>query len=331
MILKSYLIEKNILDLMKYQAILMYGENNGIKDDIKEELKKGKEDTETIILFNDEIIKNNELLLNNANSASLFSSKKIIFIHEANDKIFKIVEDFLQYKNSDIKLFIFSNSLEKRSKLRNYFEKNKDVGIIACYQDNERTLMNYISSRLKGWTGLSGEVINLIISNSNLDRKIIKSEIIKIKIFFKEKKINLQQLQDLLNIKQNKDFDQIRDASLLGNKAKVNALLSEIQFDQEDFMFCLNNLTYRLSKLIEIQDIAKESRNYENALDALKTKVFWKDKPIYIEQLKKWSKNKLINAINMIGNTEIIMKKNSQIKNDTLLKNLFINICLEAS
>ena len=175
---------------MKYQAILMYGENNGIKDDIKEELKKGKEDTETIILFNDEIIKNNELLLNNANSASLFSSKKIIFIHEANDKIFKIVEDFLQYKNSDIKLFIFSNSLEKRSKLRNYFEKNKDVGIIACYQDNERTLMNYISSRLKGWTGLSGEVINLIISNSNLDRKIIKSEIIKIKIFFKEKKIN---------------------------------------------------------------------------------------------------------------------------------------------
>ena len=114
MILKSYLIEKNILDLMKYQAILMYGENNGIKDDIKEELKKEKEDTETIILFNDEIIKNNELLLNNANSASLFSSKKIIFIHEANDKIFKIVEDFLQYKNSDIKLFIFSNSLEKR-------------------------------------------------------------------------------------------------------------------------------------------------------------------------------------------------------------------------
>ena len=191
--------------------------------------------------------------------------------------------------------------------------------------------MNYISSRLKGWTGLSGEVVNLIISNSNLDRKIIKSEIIKIKIFFKDKKINLQQLQDLLNIKQNKDFDQIRDASLLGNKAKVNALLSEIQFDQEDFMFCLNNLTYRLSKLIEIQDIAKESRNYENALDALKTKVFWKDKPIYIEQLKKWSKNKLINAINMIGNTEIIMKKNSQIKNDTLLKNLFINICLEAS
>ena len=191
--------------------------------------------------------------------------------------------------------------------------------------------MNYISSRLKGWTGLSGEVINLIISNSNLDRKIIKSEIIKIKIFFKDKKINLQQLQDLLNIKQNKDFDQIRDASLLGNKAKVNALLSEIQFDQEDFMFCLNNLTYRLSKLIEIQDIAKEPRNYENALDALKTKVFWKDKPIYIEQLKKWSKNKLINAINMIGNTEIIMKKNSQIKNDTLLKNLFIILCLEAS
>ena len=331
MILKSYIVEKNISDLKKYHSILMYGENNGIKDDIKEELKKDKEDTEIIILFNEEIIKNDELLLNHKNSVSLFSSKKIIFIHEASDKIFKTIENFLQYKNSDIKLYIFANTLEKRSKLRSYFEKNNDVGVIACYQDNERTLMNYVNSKLKGWKGLSGEIINLIISNSNLDRKIIKSEITKIEIFFEDKKINLIQLQDLLNIKENKDFNQIRDASLLGNKVKVNALLSQIQFDQEDFMFCLNNITYRLAKLIEIQNINKKERNYENALDALKTKVFWKDKPIYIEQLKKWNIDKLISATNIVGRTEIIMKKNSQVKNDVLLKNLLINLCLEAS
>ena len=59
------------------------------------------------------------------------------------------------------------------------------------------------------------------MSNSNLDRKIINNEILKIKSFF-EKTIESKQLQDLLNIKFNRDFNQIRIASLLGDKIKVN-------------------------------------------------------------------------------------------------------------
>ena len=44
-------------------------------------------------------------------------------------------------------------------------------------------------------------------------------------------------------------------------------------------MFYLNNITNRVTKLLEIQNINKETKDHEIALDMLKTKVFWKDKP----------------------------------------------------
>ena len=135
----------------------------------------------------------------------------------------------------------------------------------------------------------------------------------------------------MLNIKFNRDFNEIRDASLLGDKIKVNRLLGEIQFQPEDFIFYLNNMANRVAKLLEIQNINKETKDYEIALDVLKTKVFWKDKPVYIQQLRKWSSKNLEIVLNKIGRVELLMKKNSQIRNDVLLKNLLINLCNRAS
>ena len=325
------MIENNIALLEQYEHVLLYGENEGIKEDIKNKIKEKNKDSEIIIFFQEEIMNNKNILSEQINNSSLFNLKRIIFLHEITDKSYTQIKECIENKKENVRIYIFSSILEKKSKIRNHFEKNDKLGIIPCYKDNERTLANYINFKLKGYKGLSPQIISLIISNSSQDRKIINNEITKIKSFFTEQNISLKELEELLNIKFNRDFNEIRDASLLGNKLKVNRLLGEIQFQPEDFMFYLNNMNNRVVKLLEIKNISKDTNDYEVALDVLKTKVFWKDKPIYIEQLKKWSKNKLINAINMIGNTEIIMKKNSQIKNDTLLKNLFINICLEAS
>ena len=42
MILKSYIVEQNVRVLTNYQATLIYGENDGIKDDFKKKLIKEK-------------------------------------------------------------------------------------------------------------------------------------------------------------------------------------------------------------------------------------------------------------------------------------------------
>lgn len=328
MILKSYIVEKDIKILDKYQAVLLYGENDGIKDDIKSKLKILNKDAEIINFFENEIIKNRNILYENIINESLFSEKKIIFIQSATDKILSEILESLEKENLNIKIFIFSDNLDKKSKLRSLFEKEKKLTIIPCYEDNERTMITYINQELAGYKGLTGELINLIISNSNTNRKIIQSEITKIKTFFLNKIIDKNLLLEILNIKNNADFDEIRDNALNGRKEKVNKLLSEFDLLNEDSFFYLNSLNYRILKLTEIQKINGNSGNFEKALDSVKPQIFWKDKPLILEQLKKWNIERLNKAAYKINETEILMKKNSQTRNDIIIKNLLISLSL---
>ena len=328
MILKSYIVEKDIKILDKYQAVLLYGENDGIKDDIKSKLKILNKDAEIINFFENEIIKNRNILYENIINESLFSEKKIIFIQSATDKILSEISESLEKENLNIKIFIFSDNLDKKSKLRSLFEKEKKLTIIPCYEDNERTMITYINQELAGYKGLTGELINLIISNSNTNRKIIQSEITKIKTFFLSKIIDKNQLLEILNIKNNADFDEIRDNALNGRKEKVNKLLSEFDLLNEDSFFYLNSLNYRILKLTEIQKINGNSGNFEKALDSVKPQIFWKDRPLILEQLKKWNIERLNKAAYKINETEILMKKNSQTRNDIIMKNLLISLSL---
>jgi DNA polymerase-3 subunit delta len=331
-ILKSYIVEQNIEILKDYQATLIYGINNGIKDEIKNSLKNKAKDSEIIIFFEEEILKDISLLYKNIVNESLFSKKKLIFIHEVTDKILHLVSESIEKENKDIKVFLFAEKLEKKSKLRNFFEKNKKLAIFPCYEDNEKTLIAYVNKELRDFKGLSGDIVNLIISNSNMNRKIIHGELVKIKDFFLTKKINKKQILDLLNVKTNTHFDEIRDNALNGEKNKINKLLSEVDILNEETFFYLNNLNYRIIKLQEIISISgNDSRRYMQTIESLKPAIFWKDKPIVMQQLDKWDLKKLYHIADKIGEIEILMKKNSYLRNDVIIKNFIIHLTNKAS
>ena len=330
MILKSYIVEQNINVLKNYQATLIYGENSGIMDDIKEEIKNQNKDCEILKFFEPEILKEN-VLYNNISNQSLFAKKKIFFIQQASDKIFNQIVDCLNEKKDDIKIYLFSENLEKKSKIRNLFEKDKTLAAFPCYKDNERTLINFVNKHLKNFSGLSGEIINLIINNSNLDRRIIKNEIIKIKDFFLNKKINKVDILEILNEKNDNGFNEIRDKALLGEKIKINKLLSETEILNDEVFFYLNSLNYRIMRLQEILKKSNNNQEYEKILDGLRPPIFWKDKPLILQQLQKWSEGKIKSILLKIGETEVLMKKNSYLKNDIIIKNLIIHITGKAA
>ena len=330
MILKSYIVEQDVEILKNYKATLIYGENNGIKNDVKQKIKDNNDGAEILNFFEADILKNN-LLYDNVSNQSLFSEKKIIFIQEASDKVFDQIEESIEKENNEIKIYIFADILEKKSKLRNLFEKDSQLAIFPCYEDNERTLITYINKEMQDFKGLTGEIIKLIIYNSNLDRRVIKNEINKIKNFFLSRKINKEEILEILNIKNDSGFDEIRDKALVGEKTKVNKLLSETEILNEEAFFYLNILNYRILRLHQILKMNQDDNNFEKTLKDLKPPIFWKDKPIIIQQLKKWNKKKIEEIIIKIGETEILMKKNSQLRNDVIIKDLIINLTNKAS
>ena len=84
MILKSYEIKNKKIDFEKNNFFLLYGENFGLKKDIKNfitsELKQKNGDLEILSFYENEIINNKDNFFNSVYSGSLFSKKKIITI-----------------------------------------------------------------------------------------------------------------------------------------------------------------------------------------------------------------------------------------------------------
>ncbi len=326
MILKSYLIEKDIALLDKYFITLIYGENIGMKDDIKNEIKKFFKNYEKISFNQDEILKDYRILSEQVDNTSLFSQKKIIFISEVSDKIKDLISEILKNQKSDIKMFLFAQNLDKKSTVRKIFEKNKEAGIIACYQDNERTLSDYVRKKLEGYTGLSQQMINFLINNSGLNRKTLFHEINKIKSLFSDKKIDIQKLPELLNNNNNLDFDDVRDYCLCAEKEKLNYSLGSVTFQNENTYFYLGILGARIEKLLNLNYLLKKEKNLDKTIDTIKPPIFWKDKPIFNKQMKKWNIKKLKEAKEILFKTELQIKKNSNLNNNVLLKNLIINL-----
>ncbi len=330
MIFKSYLIEQNLSTLNEYKMFLFYGENEGLKKELKDNIKKINKDKETISFFQDEIIKNNNILVNEVINKSLFDKQKVIFIDQVNDKILDVLE-IVSDSIDEERIFIFASILDKKSKLRSFFEKSKNYGICPCYQDNEITIKNIITKQLNNYLGLSPQVINIISENSGFERNKLNNELEKIKCCFKDKKINLEELNSLLNIKTNEDFNKLKDEALNGNKINTNRLLADTSFEPENNIFYLNSINQRINKLYEIEELKKQNPNIEILISSLKPPIFWKDKPMLISQTKKWNKKKLQTLLKKTYKTEIEIKSNSVIRKDLLMKNLIVDICSAAN
>ena len=330
MIYKSYILEQSFESINNCKLFLFYGENQGLKKEFKERLRIQNKNQEVLNLFQDEIIKNKNILVNEINNKSLFNDKKIIFINQINDKILDIVDEIIENIQEE-RIFLFSDILDKKSKLRSYFEKSKSCGITPCYQDNEITIRKIIMKKLNGYQGLTGQVTNLIIQNTGLDRNKINNEIDKIISCFKDKKIDSNKIDLLLNIKTSDDFNLLKDEALNGNKINTNRLLADTVFEVDNNVYYLNSINQRINKLNEIENMKQENSNIESLISNLKPPVFWKDKPMLIEQSRKWNKNKIQAALEKTYNTEIAIKSNSSIRKDLLIKNLIIYLCTTVS
>ena len=322
MIYKSYLVEQNV-EVLKNNLVLIYGENLGLINDLKNKILEKKQNSKILKFNQDEILKNENIFFEEINNKSLFEDKKIFYIDNVNDKFLKIAEQILSLSNENL-IYLYSGLLEKKSKLRNFFEKEKKTDIIPCYQDNEIILKKIISENLKNYRGLETPIINLIIESCGNDRTKIKNELNKINTFFNGSPLNYESLNKLLNIKEFNDFNLIRDFAISGNKKKTGTFLDSTNLETEKSSYYLSNLNIRLLKL---KEVVKNKKNLEQTINEIRPPIFWKDKSTFLLQAKLWNVSKLDKAMNKTFDAEIKLKTNSNINKNIILKKLIIDIC----
>ena len=310
MIVKSY--ELNKINLKRNNIYLLYGENEGLKNKVINDIFK--EFLKNTYRYDEkEILNNKENFFNNILSKSFFETKKLIMVLRSSDKIINIIEEILEKNTEDTIIILLASILEKKSKLRLLFEKNKNIICIPFYSDNDQTLSSIASSYFKERKiPVSQEIINLLVTRSRGDRLNINNEMNKIENFIKnKKKVSINDILKLTNLAENYSVNELVDSCLAKKTAKTINILNENNYSTEDCILIIKTFLIKAKRLSKLQNQTKDNKNIDQVITSFKPPIFWKDKEIVKEQTKNWSINKIENLIYKINEIELLIKKNS--------------------
>ena len=312
MIIKNFEISKKEFD--KQNFFLVYGENEGLKSEVIDNLKKK---FRGVVENYDEtqIINDNEMFYEKLFNKSLFEKEKVITINRCSEKIFNIIEDIIKKRISDIKIILNANILEKKSKLRNLFEKDKELVIVPTYKDTSITLVEIAKKFFYNYKiSISQETINLLVNRCNGNRGHLKSELEKITLYMHDKKnINLEEIYRLTNLAENISINELVDTSLSKNSQKIAEILNECNYKSEDGILILRTFLQKAKRLLNIYEKKDVNESFDNLINHYAPPIFWKDKPIVKKHLENWTKTKIRDLIFKINKTEIFLKKNNSI------------------
>ena len=304
----------------KINFYLFYGENEGQKIDVIQSNFNEFTKENTFKYNEKEIIENKQLLFENIYSKSFFENEKLILVSEVTDKSVDLIKQIISDNINDVKIVLIAKRLDKKSKIRNLFEKEKIALIVPFYEDSPQTLITIAKKILtENKINLSQENLNLIIERAQGDRINLKNELQKIVLLSKDKKkIDLNDISKLTNLSENYSANELVDNCLCKNKKKTLNILNENIPSSEDNILILRTFLNKLKRLRKLRLSLRESNNVDQTINAFKPPIFWKDKNIIKQQIKIWELNDLENFIVDLNNTESLIKKNPQISNQVI-------------
>lgn len=310
MIKKSYEIEG--LNLEKYSYFLFYGENSALKNEIIDKHFKTKYINSTFRYEENEVLNDVEKFFEKIITKSFFEKQKLLIIDRSTDKIIKIIDEIIDRNIKDINIIFIADILDKKSKMRNFFEKHNSLVCIPFYQDTYKTFLYLIQNFFNQKNiKLSNEIINLIIERANGNRQSLKNELSKIENFLlTHKNVDLQKISKLVNISENNNISELVDFCLAKNEKKIHRILNENNFTNDDTVLIIRTFLNKTKRLIKLKNEMEKSSSIDNVISSYKPIIFWKDKDVVETQMKKWTTENIKNLLYSINEIEFLMKKN---------------------
>ena len=310
----------------KINFFLFYGENEGQKIDVIQSIFKEFTKKNTFKYSEKDVIENKQILFENIYSKSFFENEKLILIYDVTDRITDLIEKIISDKVDDIVIILIAKRLDKKSKIRNYFEKEKIALIVPFYEDTPQTLLSIAKKILfENKINLSSENINLIIERSQGDRINLKNELQKIvNLSQNNKKLELEDILKLTNLSENYSAGELVDNCLSKNKKRTLNILNENIPSSEDNILILRTFLIKLKRLRKLRLNLNENNNIDQVINSFKPPIFWKDKNIIKQQIKIWGLNDIETFIVDLNNTESLIKRNPQISNQ-IVNNMILD------
>ena len=314
--IKAYEL-KSLVEKKKYSAYLVYGQNKGlVREKSQTIIDTYKDDQTEIIKFeNDELISEPEKLSNEFNTFSLIAEKKIIHVLNTKDNLTETITNTINNQDSTNLIIFETGELTSRSKLRKFFEKEKNLGILACYFDTERDVQDLIETTFKKEDiSISRDISLLIAKRLGNERHIIKSELEKIILYLKDKKEF--KAEDILKcLSQNEDFgfDDLNYNLCDGNVVKLDKIINQLYLEGINPIALLRSAGKHFQKILFVNQKIDSGMNFNESLSQLKPPIFFLYINKFKNQVTKWRTILCYKAIERIMETEELCKLNSKI------------------
>ena len=309
MIVKYFEIKK--INLIHTKLILFYGKNEGLKN---QEIKKLTEGKEKVFTYEEkEILDRQNEFLEKIMNKSLFDTKKTIIVKRVSDKILNFVKEINDKNLEDTTIILNADNLDKKSKLRTLFEKDKQLICVAFYPDNEQALSKLAFEFLKERKiSISPSNINIVIKKCNGDRENLFNDLRKIENYCKKgKKISSEVISKLLSLYENYSVSELVDNCLAKNKIKTLNILTENNFSSEDCILITRTFLNKSKRILVLSNNFNNNKNVDLTISSAKPPIFWKDKEIVKQQINKWTPEKIRLLIYRINELELLIKKNA--------------------
>ena len=311
MIIKTFELSKK--ENFNSSIFLLYGVNEGFKNEIIEKyfINNLKVNVER---YEENEILNNDDFISGLMNKSLFENEKLIIISRLSEKILKIFELIIEKKISGVTLILNSKSLDKKSKLRNFFEKDKNLVCIPFYEDDKKTLISLANSYFRAKKkSISNEAISILIDRCNGDRKNLYNELNKLTLYLGERnKINTEDVVILTNLSENFSVAELVDNCLSKNSTRTIKILNENIFSADDSIIIIRSLLSKSKRILSLKKDFANKSNVDQIILSYKPPIFWKEKEVVKKQLQKWSIDDAEKLIFKINDIELMAKKNQE-------------------
>ncbi len=220
------------------------------------------------------------------------AEKYVVIITQPTDKLLDVLVSAIDFFK-EVPVFLCGTRLSKKSLLREYFEKSKDLGIVASYEPDRSGFLS-MAQCLNHKIGLvvEDEVLTTLGEQLEWNTEALELTLQKIKWLAEcdhDKKITLRHIWLCTTLFQ-PDQDEFIDAFMRKDVDKAALKLESLQ--HENLIQVLLFLGHSFGKLAELHDIVRQGVSVDRAVYSLKPML-----PPHINQrlivgASRWSRSK---------------------------------------
>lgn len=295
------------------RAILLYGENAGLAreyaDALTSHIVPDAKDFERIVdLAAADVRKDPARLQDEAAQLSMFSpGRRVIRIRDASEGMGEIFQSFLAAGTSGALVLVEAGELSARASLRLVFEQASDAAAIACYEDRFESLTQLAANELAALEIRHEDgALEMLIARTGLDRRVVRSEIQKIAVYFGVRSdgpriLTKKLVDEFLGQSGDVEAAEVAAAVAIGDHTALNRLLTL----SEELGGNPSTLVSATLRHLHALYAAKALGQSGDSLKTARSRGLWgQSDAAILSQLKVWSTDRLAAALRVLGQAE---------------------------